>query len=265
MGCFKSIFGGLACIAILGGAGAAAYFYGPWSKDKDNGVSGETPTTLIAKNSDCKSCCNGLETNCDLSINQVTWAMVHNAMSSEDDDFYAANNELSLEKALVDGYRGLMLDSCLCDGDYDSLTDVIQDSIQDYVPGGNVEGTEGNQVEKYLGFCHGTCATGVRKPATVLNNIKTFLDVNPKEVLILEFEVGEGTLELLHQAIDDSDLAEYILRDVENNGTVTNWPTFQQLINANRRLLIFAHNDGMGSCATQTCPEGFFYTYDHFR
>jgi hypothetical protein len=259
----KNILGSLACTAILCGAGAAAYFYGPWFKDQDAGVSGETPTTLTAKTSDCKSCCNGLETNCDLPINQVTWAMVHNAMSSNDDSFYVANNELSLEKALVDGYRGLMLDSCLCDGD--SIVDLGVDVIQDYVTGGDEEDTEGNKEEKYLGFCHGTCAAGVRKPETVLNNIRTFLETNPNEVLILEFEVGEGTLDLLHQAIDDSGLAKYILRDVENDGTVTNWPTFQQLISANRRLLVFAHNDGLESCEMSQCPEGIFYTYDHFR
>ena len=42
--------------------------------------------------------------------------MVHNAMSSRDDLFAAYNNIENLEKALVAGYRGLMLDSCICDG-----------------------------------------------------------------------------------------------------------------------------------------------------
>mmetsp|Transcript_12021 Transcript_12021/g.24257 ORF Transcript_12021/g.24257 Transcript_12021/m.24257 type:complete len:366 (+) Transcript_12021:114-1211(+) len=256
MGCCKNVIASLVCTAVLCGAGVAAYMYGPWNKDNDSG-SEETTTTLTAKSSTCKNCCNGLESNCDLPIDQVTWAMVHNAMSSEDDFFYAANNDLSLEKALVEGYRGLMLDSCLCNGD--TIVDVIQDFVT-----GNDEDTEENTEEQYLGFCHGTCGAGSRKPETVLNNIKTFLDVNPNEVLILEFEVGEGTLELLYEAINDSGLEKYVLRDEENDGTVTTWPTLQQLISSNRRLLLFAHNGGMESCATSTCPEGIFYTYDHF-
>lgn len=258
MGCCKNIIGSLVCIAILGGAGVAAYLYGPWNKDSEGGGGETDPTTLTAKSSDCENCCNGLASNCGLPINLATWAMVHNAMSSQEDSFYVANNDLSLEKALVDGYRGLMLDSCLCDGD------TIVDVIQDYVIG-KEEDAEGNKEEEFLGFCHGTCGAGVRKPAKVLSNIKTFLDVNPNEVLILEFEVGEGTLALLHQAINDAGLDKYALRDLENDGSVTNWPTFQQLKTANRRLVIFAHNDEMGSCTTSTCPEGFFYTYDHVR
>ena len=256
MGCCKNIISSLVCIAILCGAGIAAFLYGPWfdnDTDGDSPSAGETSTTLIAKSSDCENCCNGLESNCDLPINQVTWAMVHNAMSTEEDSFYAANNDLSLEKALVEGYRGLMLDSCLCDGD--SIVDIIQD----YITGDN--DTEDDLEEGYLGFCHGKCGTGVREPAIVLNNIKKFLDVNPNEVLILEFEVGDGTLELLHQAINDAGLEQYALQELKTD----KWPTFQQLIDSNRRLLIFAHNGGMKSCQTQTCPVGIFYTYDHFR
>jgi hypothetical protein len=64
----------------------------------------------------CEGCCNSLVSNCDLKLNEVTFAMVHNAMSSRDDLFAAYNNIQTLEKALVAGYRGLMLDSCICDG-----------------------------------------------------------------------------------------------------------------------------------------------------
>jgi hypothetical protein len=42
--------------------------------------------------------------------------VVHNAMSSRDDLFTAYNNVHPLKGALVAGYRGLMLDSCVCNG-----------------------------------------------------------------------------------------------------------------------------------------------------
>ncbi len=42
--------------------------------------------------------------------------MVHNTMSSRDNLFAAYNNLHPLEGALVAGYRGIMLDSCVCDG-----------------------------------------------------------------------------------------------------------------------------------------------------
>jgi hypothetical protein len=77
--------------------------------------SSATASDLTAANA-CEGCCNGLASNCDLRVNEVLFAMVHNAMSSRNDLFAAYNNIESLEKALVAGYRGLMLDSCICDG-----------------------------------------------------------------------------------------------------------------------------------------------------
>lgn len=39
----------------------------------------------------------------------------------------------------------------------------------------------------------------------------------------------------------------------------------QELIDADRRLILFAHGDGMQSCAEIACPEGVFYKFDHFE
>ena len=41
--------------------------------------------------------CNGLISNCDLRINEALFPMVHNAMSSKEDNFLAYNNIYSLE------------------------------------------------------------------------------------------------------------------------------------------------------------------------
>ncbi len=51
-----------------------------------------------------------------LRLNESTFAMVYNAMSSRDDLFAAYNNVYPLKGALVAGYRRLMLDSCICNG-----------------------------------------------------------------------------------------------------------------------------------------------------
>ena len=54
--------------------------------------------------------------------------MVHNAHSSKSDLFAGYNNNKPLEAALVAGFRGLMLDSCICDGS-------IGETIQNWVKG----------------------------------------------------------------------------------------------------------------------------------
>ena len=96
----------------------------------------------------------------------------------------------------------------------------------------------------------------------MLENIKTFLDVNKNEVLLIDFEINDGSLADLHAAIDESGLDEYVYRSSSTN---VQWPTMQQLIDSNNRLILFAHKDGMESCAISNCPEGIFYKYDHFE
>ena len=85
------------------------------------------------------------------------------------------------------------------------------------------------------------------------------------KVLMIEFEVIDGSLTQLHSAIDESGLDQYVY--TRSEGTATGeWPTLQSLIDANTRLIIFAHGDGMDYCCeSDTCPEGMFYTYDHIE
>ena len=177
MGCCKALI----CAFILSGlaiAGLLTWRYGPWySTDESN-----TENIDLLASTSCPGCCNGLVSNCDLRVNEVVFPVVHNAMSSYDDYFIAANNNGSLEKALVAGYRGLMLDSCLCDG---GLAQYIQEGAKDIleqigVIDESTDNDNGEQVQ--LGFCHTYCDAGVRDPARVLGNIKEFLDLNRNEV-----------------------------------------------------------------------------------
>ena len=121
----------------------------------------------------CEGCCNGLESNCILPVNEVLFPMVHNAHSSFENNFMMANNNLPLEEALVAGYRGLMLDSCMCEG-----------VLSQYLLGRDEEWGLGNS---NLGFCHSVCGAGVRDPKEVLTNIKSFVETNPNEVRDLLF------------------------------------------------------------------------------
>ena len=142
----------LICTLILSGLAIAAvctWRFGPWFETGKQNTESVDLTAATA----CEGCCNGLTSNCNLPVNEVLFPMVHNAMSSYEDYFVAANNNESLEKALVAGYRGLMLDSCLCDG---GLSKYMED--------------------------------GVRDPHRVLANIKKFLDVNRNEVSQVQFK-----------------------------------------------------------------------------
>lgn len=236
--------GTLLCVGVLAAAGVLAWRYGPWYEE---GSETEASQPSFQAENTCATCCNGLASNCDLPVDQVVFPMVHNAYSSKEDYFLGYNNNERLEDALVAGYRGLMLDSCICDGS-------IGEKIQGFLKGEQMDANN-------LGFCHKSCDAGVRRPSEVMGNIKKFLEVNRNEVLIIEFEINDNSLEELYEAIDKSGIDKYVYRPA----FVTEWPTMQSLIDYDTRLILFAHGDGMESCTQMACPEGIFYKFDHFQ
>ncbi len=88
------------------------------------------------------------------------------------------------------------------------------------------------------------------------------------QVLIIEFKIINNSSEILHTAINVSRLNQYIYRrsaDAAASGKYE-WPMLESLIIDNMRLVIFAHSNGMdSSCAFMVCPDGMFYTFDHFQ
>jgi hypothetical protein len=88
------------------------------------------------------------------------------------------------------------------------------------------------------------------------------------QVLIIEFELINNSLEMLHAAIDESGLNQYVYRRSTDASASCKyrWPTLESLIVNNTCLVIFAHGNGMdSSCASVVCREEMFYTFDHFQ
>merc|ERR1712232_465174 len=148
-------------------------------------------------------------------VNEIMYATSHNAMSSKENGFSGFNHLLSLEKSLEKGYRALMLDICDC-------------------------GVDGLQL------CHSICAAGKRSPREAFQNIYDFLSQNQEEVIILVFQIGRDILG--QQPIPVTDLST-IMSSVsglvemiyDHPRDADEWPTLQQLIDLNKRIVIFHH------------------------
>lgn len=149
-------------------------------------------------------CCNGLQSNCDLTPGEMMWPTVHNAMH----DDRIGNNRAPLEDALAAGYRGLQLDVCLC--------------------------------EQKLIFCHGLCNIGVKTFDEVFPNINTFLNENPSETIMINFELSVGTP--TPQSIWSQISTYGGLRAKAYIHQGGDLPTMRELQASNRRLLLFKHN-----------------------
>jgi hypothetical protein len=152
------------------------------------------------------ACCNGLENICDMKINEIMFATVHNAMATKEDGFLLnPSHRYSLESALEAGYRGIHLEVCKCNGVYE--------------------------------FCHGICHLGARDPTEVFLNIDRFLRDNPQEVLLMKLQINNE----VHQQVDLDELYELMgnATHFASNLYVQNylneeWPTLRAMINKNQ-------------------------------
>ncbi len=173
-------------------------------------------------------CCNGLESNCALRVDEMLFATLHNANHSTKNSPFA-NHQAPLEQALEVGYRGLWLDVCKCLGN--------------------------------LRFCHSLCTVGRRYPTTVFTNIVSFLERNPTELIVLNFQMSKNNplpseVWDAMSAIDGMAERTY----VHDGGQ---WPTMGELISNGTQIIAFHHNGprcpGGTGCVPQI-PEFFDYT-----
>ena len=110
------------------------------------------------------------------------------------------------------GYRGINLDVCNCNGQYQ--------------------------------LCHGKCSFGTKDPVETFETINSFLDNNPTETIVV-------TLEINNDADEFVDLNELhsILSGVEgllaklyvHEETAGRWPTLRETVDANTVSFHFLH------------------------
>lgn len=173
------------------------------------------------------STCNGMPELCGRSYDRVVVPMTHNAMSNADDGWAVPNQTHGIAKQLEDGIRGLMLDVHYFDPESKNNADehVATATLMD-------------QVE----LCHASCLLGRARLLDQLCVITDFLDQHPAEVLTIIFE----------SYVTDTDL-DGVLREAGiadrayAHKTGTAWPTLRELIDSDKRIVIFLEQSGVGS------------------
>jgi len=162
---------------------------------------------------DDEECCNGLNSTCDMKLNELMFATMHHANHNENP---GRHHILSLENAIEAGYRALHLGVCICD----------------------LGGEEGMG----LVFCHSLCKIGRRDPVEVLNNVVSFLQENPTELIIIKFELftGEPTVDEIWKIMKTIDGLED--RVYSHNGTDIKWPSVGSLLSQGIQIVAFQEN-----------------------
>jgi len=147
--------------------------------------------------------CNGHLELCAKRYNEVAYLTTHNAFNTHQDHFLYPNQSFSITRQLTDGVRALMIDVYEKDG-----IPIVY---------------------------HGYSILGSAPLSSNLNEISDFLKHNPNEVVTIIFECYVSAT-VIEQALQNAGLLSMVYTKASN----TLWPTLQELIDTNKRLLIFS-------------------------
>ena len=159
--------------------------------------------------------CNGEQSLCIRSYDQVRFVTTHNAMSNAMDGWNQPNQNLNVPAQLEAGVRGLMLDTYRAGSENQF---------------GQIQVPDADPDDSFL--CHALCLLGKQPLVDGLIEVREFLDDNPGAVItfILESYLSH---ELTAQAFDEADLTHYTYVH-----TADAWPTLGQMIDAGTRLVV---------------------------
>ncbi len=164
--------------------------------------------------------CNGSTEACALRVDEMLWPRTHNSHSAEELGYLrGASNQLSaIPTQLADGIRSLNVDTYFVDGT--------------------------------LLACHSNCGWGQQPAAEIFAQVDTFLEDNPSEILLLDFQ-AYGHDEALVDALQASGLNERAA--THEPGAA--WPTLGSLLDADERIFLFTAQGGQ--------PAWFHHKDDH--
>ena len=184
--------------------------------------------------------CNGHIEFCDRPANEIAYPVTHNSMSISDYGWLWAEHDATVKQQLEDGIRGLLIDSHYADSEseinrfLETLSPSAQTIVNEAVAAGDFDISG---VSSFL--CHNLCALGATALTETLNDVRLFLEENPREVIyiVIQDEVSAADTA---DAFAAAGLNDYIY--THPGGDV--WPTLGEMIDADQRLVVMAENEG---------------------
>jgi hypothetical protein len=197
--------------------------------------------------------CNGSAALCDKRLDEVAFVGTHNAMSAAGEPgwLFPAQNG-SIQRQLDDGVRALLVDThygfqtprgVATDLEHDSKSreKITSELGEEFI-------ATAQRLRSRIGFtgdepreiflCHAFCEVGATRALDAFKQVHEFLVQHPEEVLILSIE-------------DDTDAADTaalirdsgLIREVYQGPAEPPWPTLQEMIARNERVLVLIEND----------------------
>ncbi len=191
-------------------------------------------TAAAADKAEMSAECNGSLELCDRRIDEIVFAGSHNSMSSSDLGWELALQTGDIVTQLDYGIRAILIDALYWDdegtvegGDDPAVRFLIEAALSDDEP------------RPGTWLCHGFCALGATDLTGGLTDIDLWLESHPRDVLLIIVQ-DEVSVEDLTMAFDRSGLLDRA--HIHESGTV--YPTLEELIDADKRIMVWAENAG---------------------
>jgi hypothetical protein len=216
------------------------------------------------------SSCNGSPKLCDRRLNEVTFPGTHNSMSAADTQGWLFTNQRhDIARQLEDGIRVLLVDPHYGVPSGDKVrTDLEREGTSRNRVAAQI-GSEGlAAAERLIGdlgatdlegervayLCHSVCELGATPMADALADVRSFLEENRFEVVIIFIEPSIRADEVA-AAFRAAGLDPYLAALARYEPL----PTLRELIASNRRLIVFTER---GGGTPEWYHEGFSFTQD---
>ena len=206
---------------------------------------------LLQERQQPKLVCNGHAALCDRPVNEVAFATTHNAMSIADYGWIWPSHDGSVTSQLYTGVRGFLIDTHYWDDQawIESYLDFLPPdqaaAVKDILDEVELSREDGT----YL--CHMMCGLGATELAETLQEMRFFLANNPNEVIAIIFEDLISTADT-EQAFTESGLANLVYTHEPG----TPWPTLEEMIQDNQRVLVMAESAGPP-------PDWYLHAWDY--
>lgn len=159
--------------------------------------------------------CNGARALCEKPLNEVTFAVTHNAFATGDRFKPGFRNQRQhIDRQLEEGIRGLMLDTYW----HDPLLSGPRAAL-----------------------CHRYCTMGgYTDLEPELASVAAFLDAHPREVVILLVEPHSLSPERFEASMERAGLLRHAFDEPVQDDR---WPSLEELIEKDRRVVVFYENE----------------------
>jgi hypothetical protein len=216
--------------------------------------------------------CNGSFALCELRLNEAVFAGTHNSFSAADSrGWFISNQRKGIPDQLRDGIRLFLIDPHwgVSTGSGSVRTDFKSEGrsrnrVAKALPPETLRAAErlagrvgigdsGGEREVWL--CHTVCELGATRMVDSLREIRTFLDDNRGEVVILFIEPYVPPREI-EKTFQETGLDRYVVTLARDEPL----PTLGRLVRTNRRVVVFTEKDADGTVPWYL--DGFSFVQD---